>query len=171
MLIVFGGLPGTGKTTLARELSRRLSATYLRIDTLEQAIQQSRIAPDAGPSGYIAGYAVAADNLALGLTVVADSVNALTITRDSWIAVAQQAGSFFAEVETVCSDKLEHRRRVEMREPDIPGHVPPAWQDVVDRQYETWPRKHIVIDTAALPVPQAIDELVRQLSAIRHHRA
>src|SRR5216683_6973896 len=71
MLIVFGGLPGTGKTTLARELSRRLVATYVRIDTLEQAILQSHGTCDAGPAGYIAGYAVALDNLALGLTVVA----------------------------------------------------------------------------------------------------
>ena len=38
MLIAFAGLPGTGKTSIARELARRLHATYLRIDTIEQAI-------------------------------------------------------------------------------------------------------------------------------------
>ncbi|MFO7481079.1 AAA family ATPase, partial [Oceanibaculum nanhaiense] len=32
MLIVFGGLPGTGKTTLSRALADRLRAVYLRID-------------------------------------------------------------------------------------------------------------------------------------------
>ncbi len=36
MLIVFGGLPGTGKTTLARAFAQRRRATYLRIDTIEQ---------------------------------------------------------------------------------------------------------------------------------------
>lgn len=39
MLITFGGLPGTGKTTIAKQLSRRISATYLRIDTLEQGLR------------------------------------------------------------------------------------------------------------------------------------
>jgi predicted kinase len=39
MLVVFGGLPGTGKTTRARGLAQRLKATYIRIDTVEQALR------------------------------------------------------------------------------------------------------------------------------------
>jgi tRNA uridine 5-carbamoylmethylation protein Kti12 len=35
MLIAFCGLPGTGKTTLARSLAHCLQATYRRIDTIE----------------------------------------------------------------------------------------------------------------------------------------
>lgn len=38
MLIAFGGLPGTGKTTVAQTLARKLAAVYLRIDSLEQAL-------------------------------------------------------------------------------------------------------------------------------------
>ncbi|WP_381562023.1 hypothetical protein [Streptomyces eurythermus] len=38
MPIVIGGLPGTGKTTLARPPAARLGAVRLRIDTIEQAI-------------------------------------------------------------------------------------------------------------------------------------
>ncbi len=34
MLIVFSGLPGTGKTTIARELACRIGAIYLRIDVI-----------------------------------------------------------------------------------------------------------------------------------------
>ena len=112
MLIVFGGLPGTGKTTLARELARRLKFMYLRIDTVEQAIIASRLLPDAGSAGYFVGYAVVADNLSLGLTVVeADSVNSLTVTRDAWIEVAKTTGTAFVEIEVICSDPVEHRRK------------------------------------------------------------
>ena len=41
MLIVFSGLPGTGKTTLAKDLAATTGAVYLRIDTIEQAIRNS----------------------------------------------------------------------------------------------------------------------------------
>jgi predicted kinase len=41
-LIIFGGLPGTGKTTLSRMLAERRGALYLRIDTIEQALRNSQ---------------------------------------------------------------------------------------------------------------------------------
>ncbi|MCE5382318.1 AAA family ATPase, partial [Pectobacterium punjabense] len=41
MLIIFGGLPGTGKSTIARLLATRLNAVWLRIDTIEQLLIRS----------------------------------------------------------------------------------------------------------------------------------
>jgi len=82
MLIVFGGLPGVGKTAIARELARRIAAVYLRIDSIEQAIRASGVASQTmNDAGYRVAYAVAEDNLRTGRTVVADSVNPLTLTR------------------------------------------------------------------------------------------
>ena len=37
MLIIFGGLPGSGKSTVAQALALRTGACYLRVDTIEQA--------------------------------------------------------------------------------------------------------------------------------------
>ena len=39
MLIILSGLPGTGKTTIARQLAHELAAVYLRIDSIEQSIR------------------------------------------------------------------------------------------------------------------------------------
>jgi predicted kinase len=47
MLIVFSGLPGVGKTTIARELACSLAAVYLRIDSIEQALRQAGLAVEA----------------------------------------------------------------------------------------------------------------------------
>jgi predicted kinase len=157
MLIVFAGLPGSGKTSIARELARQLGAVYLRIDSVEQAIRDSRaITKPLDDAGYRVGYAVAEDNLVLGRTVVADSVNPLTLTRDAWVDAANRSRVAAVEVEVRCSDAAEHRRRVEARTTDIPGLKLPAWSDVASREYHPWDRAHLVIDTAGRTIEECV---------------
>jgi hypothetical protein len=50
----------------------------------------------------------------------------------------------------VCSDPAEHRRRVESRLPDIPGHVLPIWDDVMQQHFEPWTGDHLILDTATI---------------------
>jgi len=163
-LIAFGGLPGTGKTVIAREVVREVNAVYVRIDSIEQAIRASgalhRTIDDAG---YRVAYAIAEDNLRMGRTVVADCVNPIQITRDAWIGVANRAQAKTVEVEIVCSDPQQHRQRVENRVSDIPGLKLPSWDEVISREYEPWPRKHIVIDTAHRTVSDNVNELLQLL--------
>lgn len=148
-LIAFGGLPGTGKTAVARQLARALGAVYLRIDSIEQAIRETGILDKPiEDGGYRVAYAVAEENLRVGRTVVADCVNALQITRDAWVAVANRAEASVVEVEIVCSDSKQHRQRIEDRVSDISGLKLPTWDEVASREYEPWQRKHVVIDTA-----------------------
>jgi predicted kinase len=162
MLIIFAGLPGVGKTAIAQELAHKLRAVYLRIDSIEQAVRESgAVIGPMNESGYRVAYAIAADNLRLGGTVVADSVNPLRITREAWREVARNAGVQSVEVEVRCSDSEEHRRRVESRPADIEGLTLPTWEEVTTREYEPWDREHIEIDTSKL----GIDENVASIFA------
>ena len=161
MLIIFGGLPGTGKSTLALRLAGEVGAVYLRIDTIERAMVDTNEVLSVGEGGYLVAYAVAEDNLRLGHTVIADSVNPLQITRSAWRNVAERAGVNAVEMEVVCSDQAEHRRRVEMRSHDIPV----TWQEVVERDYEPWMGEHIRIDTAGQKIEQSLEALRRALAA------
>jgi predicted kinase len=157
MLIILGGLPGVGKTTIARELARQLGAVHLRIDSIEQAIRDTEVlSRPLNDAGYLVGYAVALDNLRVGRTVIADSVNPLAVTRDAWVEVANRAQVSAIEIELECSDTSEHRFRVETRTTDIPGLKPPTWQQVVSRDYRSWDREHIVVDTAARSIEQVV---------------
>ncbi len=129
MLIVFGGLPATGKTTIARELATLLGAVYVRIDSIEQALRDSAtVSQPVNDEGYRVAYAVAEDNLRLGRTVISDSVNPIQKSRDAWIGVAHRAHARVAEVEIICSDPECHRQRVETRSVDIRGLRLPTWE-------------------------------------------
>lgn len=166
MLIVFGGLPGTGKTTIARELALQLGAVYLRIDAIEQALRDcGAIRHPMDDAGYRVAYAIAADNLRIGRTIIADSVNPLTGTRDAWVAIAKGAGSHAIEIEVVCSEVCEHRRRSEARISDIPGLKLPTWQEIVSREYHPWDREHIVVDTACQSIEQSVHFLREAIAA------
>ncbi|MFE3031507.1 AAA family ATPase [Streptomyces canus] len=149
MLIVIGGLPASGKTTLSRLLASRTNGVHLRVDTIEQAIVRSGLARHpVGPAGYVVGYALAEEHLRQGLTVIAESVNPLAVTRDAWRDTAVRAGAPVLEVEVVCSDPDEHRRRVRSRSVDIPDLPLPDWGQIVGRDYEPWNRDRLVVDTA-----------------------
>ncbi len=162
MLVIFSGLPGVGKTFVARELARQLGAAHLRIDSIEQAIRGWAIGSQPlDDVGYRVAYAIAEDNLRLGRIVIADCVNPIRLTRDAWLAVAERAGTGAVEIEITCSSPDEHRRRMEARAADIPGMVMPTWADVVAREYQPWDRPHLVIDSAN----RTIEENVRVIRA------
>jgi predicted kinase len=160
-LYIFAGLPGTGKSELAKNLARERRAVYLRIDTIEQALRDSA-SLDRGGEGYDIAYRIASDNLRLGLDVVADSVNPIRATRAAWREVALLAGVPFVEIEVICSSGSEHQKRVESRTTDIPGLILPTWRGVLSREYDLWETEHIVIDTAGKTIDESNAEL-RQL--------
>lgn len=161
-LIVLGGLPGTGKSTIARALLARLPAAYLRIDTLEQALAALHPGEEVGAAGYLLAYELARSNLALGMPVLADCVNPVAATRQAWRAVAAQYSAACLEVQIVCSDLAEHRRRVEQRQLDAPGAALPSWHDVVHREFEAWASPHLVIDSALLSASEAAGIIARR---------
>jgi predicted kinase len=164
MLIILSGLPGSGKTAIAREVARRLPAVHVRIDSIEQAIRGAGVLQGSiDDAGYRVGYAVAEDNLRLGLDVVADSVNPLPLTRAAWRAAAARAGVRSIDVEIVCSDQAIHRRRVEERVADLPGHRLPTWAEVEAREYHAWTDGRLLIDTASTSVENAVRMVIAGL--------
>lgn len=172
VLVALGGLPATGKTTLAQRLCVQLPAAYVRIDTIETAIARAEgrsggVHVWVHPPGYLVGSDVAADQLRHGLDVVAEAVSDVHVARDAWVRAGQAVGAAVLEVEVVCSDVAEHRRRVQGRTSDVEGLVKPSWQQVMDRAYEPWTRDRLVVDTAVLDVDAAcrvVHGAVRSLS-------
>jgi len=165
-LFIFSGLPGVGKTAVAADLATRLGAVHLRIDTIEQGLRDL-CALSVGGEGYRLAHRIAADNLRLALDVVADCVNPWDLTRREWEKVASDCGSAFVNIEVICSDRAEHRRRVEGRVRDIPGLALPNWEEIIGRDYRAWEGDRIRIDTSGRDIGACVDELLGELERRR----
>lgn len=163
MLIALSGLPGTGKTTIARLLAHRLGAVHVRVDTIEQALLRAGSPAALGPEGYVVAYGVAADNLRLGHRVIADCVNAVQVSRDAWEKVAEECRVAYLPVHLVCGDADEHRRRVSERQADIKGHVLPTWEQVSATRFDPPASGVLSIDTCACNAESAAEQIMRCL--------
>ena len=139
-LIVLAGLPGTGKSTLARELAARSGAVWLRVDAVEAATIAAGVPPsfETGLAAYRVARDLARDHLLLGRDAIVDAVNGVEPARAMWRELAQACGADRIVVEVYCSDAAEHRRRVESRPPATPPLPTPTWDEVVHREYAAW---------------------------------
>jgi len=177
MLIVFSGLPATGKTALAGTVARHLGAVLLSVDPVDGALATAG-AHETGPPGYAAYHvveAIADANLALGATVVVDAVNAVGEAKTWWIDLARRRGTPLLAIETICSDGDLHRARLHGRVRDLA--IPePTWEAVILRRDEwvAWPFAPLVVDSVdslAENVARVVDAALRVSLEAEGHRA
>jgi predicted kinase len=158
-LIVFAGLPGTGKSTLARTVARELRAVYLDKDTIKDcAIAVARElkierSPDlAGPLSYELLVVLARDNLTLGLTVVLDSPAGYRQFREKVSDLAKTHKASLKLIECICTDEALLRQRVEGRGRELPPYRARDWADYQSNRtrFEGLTERRLVVDTADL---------------------
>jgi predicted kinase len=128
VLVVLTGLPGTGKSTLARAVAQALPAAYLSVDPISAVIeQQPSVADPLGKISYQVVQRVAELQVGFGLSAVVDAVNPFAWVRQEYRDLAQRHGSDFALIYLAFSDTSAHRARVETRAAGGPGL---SWSEV-----------------------------------------
>lgn len=169
MLIVMAGLPGSGKSSVAEALGRRLAAPVVSVDPIEAAMWRAGVARDqpTGLAAYVVAEAVAGGVLALGQTVIIDAVNAVEAAREQWRSLAGRSGVPVAFIEVVCSDPLVHRRRLEGRSRGIDGLLEPTWEAVerLRDEFAPWTDHRLVLD-AVTDVSSNLAAAVEFLAAV-----
>jgi predicted kinase len=111
-IVLMAGLPGTGKTTLALELSRRLGWVAVDKDTLKSALLQAGVTEElAGPSSYELMHGVAEDLvLRQGRSVILDSPGIYPITFRRANELAASAGGDLKIIVLLAGRDLRNER-------------------------------------------------------------
>lgn len=125
-LIIFSGLPASGKTTLSSKLAAYLQAAYIRMDAIVLGLKSDTYDPDLPRKCYGIAGSLALVNLRLGNTVVTDSINPDNYLREEWRMVAQSAGVKSVQIEIICSDRDEHQNRLKSRTTTLTGLIDPT---------------------------------------------
>ena len=153
-LIIFSGLPGAGKSTLAEETARKLGIPVFAKDWLEASLLTSEMSPanpqkPLGSAGYQLLSMLARRQLLLGQSAILDSVASTLSIRAAWRELARQFGADWRVIECVCSDENLHRSRLSARKREIPGWPELEWSEVqrVKSYYAAWDEAHLVLDT------------------------
>jgi predicted kinase len=152
-LIIFSGLPGTGKSTLAEAVGRELGFPVFAKDWLEATLLRCELIqgnPDKplGFTGYELLTVLTRRQLSLNQSVILDSVAATESIRDLWRDLANQYGGEWRVIECICSDRDLHRKRLEERKRGIPGWHELKWSEVegVKSYYALWSEPRLVLD-------------------------
>lgn len=137
-LIAMAGLPGVGKSTVARGLAARFPAVLVDVDQVESALLQAEFERSfaTGLAAYLVAEQVARANLELGQHVIVDAANYVSHARDIWTALAAEHRVPLLFVEVVCTDLALHAQRLAQR-PAVAGLPRLSFDDVVVRYAET----------------------------------
>jgi predicted kinase len=151
VLIALAGLPGSGKSAVAGDLSRALHCAVLSVDPAEAAMWRAGVSKSepTGLAAYMVVEALAAEQIALGHDVIVDAVNAVEPARAQWRALAGRLDVDLRFIEVQCSDPDVHRRRLEARRRGIAGFYEPSWNDVQRRREEfaAWIDDRLALDS------------------------
>lgn len=134
-MIIFAGLPGTGKSTLAERVARTVWAPAFAGDWLMGGLKPAHAAlAKLDRSEYLAAWFGLLRTLVTRQLMLDQSAVVDDLVSDSqlvlWRETADRFSAHLFLIECVCSDEAVHRARIEGRVRGIPGWHEVGWDHV-----------------------------------------
>jgi predicted kinase len=153
MLITMSGLPGSGKSALAKELARALGISVFSVDPIESALLHAGMQRsfETGLAAYLVAEALAGAQLEIGQGAIIDAVNAVEPAKNMWRELARTHHTPLRVIECRCSDEAMHRTRLASRHRGLHERLKePTWADVQARRAEQTPWKEPVFEVDSI---------------------
>jgi predicted kinase len=156
VLALISGMPGTGKTALARRIVRALHIPVFAKDRIQSALRMRGLTGRATADGYHLMFDLADEQLSLGLGVVLDAVFPLAEFRLVARDIARRHRVRFRPIYCYCSDESVWRERVGGRRQFVPNWTPVGWAEVerLREIYEPWEPETALFLDALNPVQE-----------------
>ena len=164
-LVIFSGLPGTGKSTLADRLARELRWPLLRIDDVA-----GKVPSDADyhfwDEKILVLLTIAEEQLKLGVSVIADSIF-MGADRMHAQEIATKHGAIFRPVYCFISDEVLWEKRVAKRFETAQDSNVASWEQIQHQSqwYAPWGSGTGLFVDAVEPVEQNYPKVLEYVSS------
>ena len=170
-LILFSGLAGTGKSTLAHGVAHELQIPVISFDYfIDYALPRHMMTNPGNWTNqdvFEMMNKLAEQQLSLGVSVILDAVYFSKESRDVVHAVAEKCNAHYRVIHTVCSDEDVWRERVIKRVDNASAEETPAqWETILAElgAYDPWDESEAVFVDAIHPVAVNLQKVKNYLS-------
>ncbi len=156
------GLPGTGKTTLAKAVAEKIDAISINSDSIRMSMLEEReYTEEEKKMIYQAMFEEAGKNLKEGKNVVLDATFYKKELRESVEEVAKEAGTGFCIVECVTHEDLLKERIFKRKKEETESEADFEVYKKVKTQFEPIEEEHLAVDTSV--------ELEKQIELVMNY--
>jgi len=171
-LILFSGLAGTGKSTLAHAAARELKIPVISFDYfIDYALPRHVINnPGNWTNEDVVGmtHKLVEQQLSLGVSVILDAIHFSQASRDIARKLAEKHNVRFRAIHTFCSDQDVWKERVITRANNaLPDETPAQWETIMAEldAYAPWGKSEALFVDAIYPIDKNKQKVIRYLNS------
>ena len=170
-LVLFSGLAGTGKTTLANVIARELKTPVISFDYFIDFALPRHVLTDPGnwtnQDVFELMNKLAEQQLSLGVSVILDAVYFSQMSRDAVGAMVERCNARFRVIHTFCSDKNVWKQRVVNRADNAsPDETPAQWETIMAEldKFHPWSQTSALFIDSVNPFKENLQTAIKYLT-------